>query len=122
MPIDGRLTLTYSQFNFITSNDLHGQVAHDLLLLYFQQEIVKNFNQMLSSFNGMTIEELDFKGLTQGRVKLLFNILSKNDQAANALHQVNQRLSSAQISVRVSPDHLWLSTTQKSSSPLKIED
>jgi hypothetical protein len=120
--IDGRLTVTHSQFDFVTSNNLYGQLAHDFILPYLQQEIVKAINQMLSSFNGMTLEELfikygcdkiqkdlDSKGLTKSRVKLIFNILSKHDRVSNVLQQLNQRLNSTQISARVTPDHLWLS-------------
>jgi hypothetical protein len=120
--IAGRLTVTHSQFDFATSNDLYGQLASDFILPYLKQEVVTSIDRMLSSFNGMTIDELfvkygrdklqenlDSKGLTKQRVGLIFNILSKSDRVSNTFQKINQQLSSMRISARVTPDHLWLS-------------
>jgi hypothetical protein len=120
--IAGRLTVTHSQFDFVTSNDLYGQLASDFILPYLKQEVVTSIDLMLSSFNDMTIDELfvkygrdklqenlDSKGLTKERVGLIFNILSKSDRVSSTFQKINQQLNSMRISARVAPDHLWLS-------------
>jgi hypothetical protein len=118
--ITGRLTVTHSQFDFATSNDLYGQLASDFILPYLKQEVVTSIDLMLSNFNGMTIDELfvkygrdklqenlDFKGLTKSRIGLIFNILSKHDRVSNTFQKINQQLNSMRISARVTPDQFW---------------
>jgi len=120
--VDGKLTVSHSQLNSITSDDWHSKLVNEFVLPYLKQEVIKSLNQLLANFNGMTLEELflkysqaklqhivDSRGLSEDSVDRIFNLVRTNARLSESLQRINKRLGLVRINARFSKEHLWLS-------------
>ena len=124
--VDGRLSVSHSELHLGTVDDQYKTFFHKFVLPYLKNEVVRQINEQLSNFNGMTIEELVFKygraTLKQkfesripgkDRMNTLLKIADANINKFAGLQSTKSKLSLVKMNARVSKEYLWLSIVKR---------
>lgn len=123
--VEGRLNISHSQLHFSCTDERYQKLIIDFISPYLEKEVIRGINNQISSFNGLTLEELL---LNYGKAKIQQKLESKfshankfgsilkftdNINKIQSLQQIKNKLKVTHVNVRVTEQHLWLSLAKR---------
>lgn len=120
--VEGRLNFSHSQLRLSNSEGWYKKLFDDFVLPYLQNEVVKQIDEQVSNFNGMTLDELVLKYgkerisqafgenlLADNRVNAFLKLANAGANRFERIKSLKNRFNPNRISARVEREYLWLS-------------
>lgn len=120
--VEGRLNVSHSQLRLSTTEGWYKKLFDDFVFPYLQNEVVKQIDEQVSNFNGMTLDELVLKYgkerlsqafgenlLSDNRVNTFLKLANAGANRFERIKSLKKRFNSNRISARVEREYLWLS-------------
>ena len=119
---DNKLNVTHSKITLSTNDSWYKKLFEEFVVPYLENEVVKQINEQLSNFNGMSLEELAWKygkdalqqqinltNISEDKMKTFLQMANFTVNRFDRLKRIQQQLASKRVNARVTQDYLWLS-------------
>lgn len=120
--IENKLNVTHEQITLSTNDSWYKKLFEEFVVPYLENEVVKQINEQLSNFNGMSLEELAWKygkdalqqkmnltNLSEDKMKTFLQMANSTVNRFDRLKRIQQQLASKRVNARVTQEYLWLS-------------
>ncbi len=120
--IENKLKVTHSQITLNTNDSWYKKLFEEFVVPYLENEVVKQINEQLSNFNGMSLEELVSKygkdalqqkikltNISEDKMKTFLQMANFTVNRFDRLKRIKQQLASKRVNARVTQEYLWLS-------------
>jgi len=124
--VEDRLNISSSQIIIDISDNWYKNIFDQFVLPYLENEIVKQINEQLANFNGMTIQELTIKygkdkikqkvglqNVEDKQIATLFKLANAGLNRFEKIQRLKNNITKMRVNARVSDEYLWLSLVKQ---------